>query len=528
METSRAIFSSQDLRQIKQRGMTPDGVSLQIERFKKGMPFARLIRACRTGDGIRILSGDDLERLGRIYERAASAGRATKFVPASGAATRMFQSLERVHNQPERYLDGDTVSGDSENEEERDLLTFVNALRRFAFYDDLESVMHKNGLDILAAIRNKDYRAILAYLLPEEGLNLANLPKGLIKFHAYPEGPRTAFEEHLAEAAGYVRDNRGRTRIHFTVSPQHESSVKDFFKKVLSRYERSGTRFDISFSTQRPSTDTIAVDLQDRPFRTHSGRLLFRPGGHGALLENLSDLEADIVFIKNIDNVVPDKAKGDIIVYERALGGLLIELQDRIFRYLQMLMNKERGRSLMREVEEFAAEELSIACPQCSGKDPTDALAAFYMAKLNRPLRVCGMVRNVGEPGGGPFWVVQENREVSLQIVESSQVDMTSGPQRAIWESATHFNPVDMVCAVRNAFGRPFRLTDYVDPETGFIATKSMQGRKLKALERPGLWNGGMADWSTVFVEVPNTSFNPVKTVLDLLRKEHQPDSAGP
>lgn len=522
---SGSIFSSQDIRQMEERGITLDQAVQQIERFKKGMTFLQLIRPCILGDGIAALSDDDLERLSSIHESAALSGRAMKFVPASGAATRMFKSLMQVYNELVRYSSARMNSVINNEDLYSPLNQFINSLDRFAFYDDLKKVMKRDGLDIQTILRNKDHQEILKYVFSEKGLNLANLPKGLFKFHAYGDHSRTAFEEHLVEAAAYVLDINGIARIHFTVSPEHEEEIKNHFKEVLSRYEDLSTRFEISFSTQKRSTDTIAVDLENRPLRDREGKLIFRPGGHGALLENLNELKGDIVFIKNIDNVVPDRLKEETFIYKKALGGYLIELQDKVFQHLEILLSRACNQASLNDIMRFAAEELFITPPELIAKGSMDTLIDYFISKLNRPLRVCGMVKNEGEPGGGPFWVKRGPYDISLQIVESSQINMESEEQRAIWNSATHFNPVDIICAVRDYSGNPFHLMDYSDPKTGFITIKSKQGRKLKALELPGLWNGAMAEWNTVFVEVPMITFNPVKTVFDLLRKEHQ--SAG-
>jgi hypothetical protein len=339
----------------------------------------------------------------------------------------------------------------------------------------------------------------------------------------YDEHFRTPVEEHLEEAALYVRDSDGRAVIHFTVSPEHMAGIREHVDHALGRYKESGIRHDVSYSLQKPSTDTIAVDMEGAPFREKGGEILFRPGGHGALLENLNDLQGDIIFIKNIDNVVPDRLKKETTAYKKALGGYLIGLQDRVFEYLGQLSGPPPGQGILKQMLRFAEEELYRIPPGGGAGLSAQEMISFLISAMNRPLRVCGVVRNAGEPGGGPFWVEHQDGTQSLQIVESSQVDMESSDQKAIWESSTHFNPVDLVCGVRDYRGRPFDLRDYVDPLTGFISIKSKDGKELKALELPGLWNGSMAFWNTVFVEVPSITFNPVKTVMDLLRKEHQP-----
>jgi len=519
------LLGEEDIKQIEARGMTSEKVTSQIAIFKKGFPFTRLLRPCTLGDGIRVLHKADLDRFGGAFSEAALAGRVMKFVPASGAATRMFKFLLSFNNRYEQ-IDAKTMRAEKERSDPdyEKFLQFIREIKKFAFYDDLKSAMSKDGLDVEKRISEGEYKPILEYVLFSQGLNLAHVPKGLIKFHAYPEHSRTPFEEQLVEATGYAMDNNNVARIHFTVSPEHEVLIRDHLKRVLGFYEKSGVRFESAFSIQKPSTDTIAVDLDNKPFRDGDGRLVFRPGGHGALLENLNALKADLVFIKNIDNVVPDRLKEKTFIYKKALGGYLIALQKQIFGTLERLSNRDMESRLMEETFEFLEHELSMTPPEGMRQGSRRNRIDYLISRLNRPLRVCGMVKNEGEPGGGPFWVEHDDKTTSKQIVESSQVDLGSAEQRRIWESSTHFNPVDLVCGVRDFMGNPFDLMNFVDPETGFISMKSKEGRELKALELPGLWNGSMAHWNTVFVEVPIITFNPVKTVLDLLRKEHQPE----
>ena len=519
------IFDEKDIKQIKARGMTPEKVISQIEVFKKGFSCSKLLRPCTVGDGITALHEKDIERLKEIYSQSVLSVKAVKFVPASGAASRMFKLLLSFNNNydqiDEKYI---VAEAEKDDPDHRSFLQFIKGVKNFAFYDDLKSAMTRGGLDIESFILKGRYKNILEYILTAKGLNLAILPKGLIKFHMYPGHPRTPFEEHLVEASAYTQDRNRTVRVHFTVSPEHENSIRNHINEILPLYEKSGVNYELTFSIQKPSTDTIAVDMDNQPFRDRDGRLLFRPGGHGALLENINELEGDIIFVKNIDNVVPDRLKQETYNYKNALGGYLIELQKEISGYLKRLLRKDVDDQILKEIYEFARKQPSIIPPEgmkrCSGEKKID----FIISRLNRPLRVCGMVRNVSEPGGGPFWVEHANKTTSPQIVESSQVDLKSDEQRAIWESSTHFNPVDLVCGIRDYSGRPFNLANFVDPNTGFISTKSKEGKELKALELPGLWNGAMANWNTVFVEVPIITFNPVKTILDLLRKEHQPE----
>ena len=358
-------------------------------------------------------------------------------------------------------------------------------------------------------------------------MNYANLPKGLVPFHAYGDHTRTAFEEHLVEALEYVRDASSVARLHFTVPASHQRAIQTYLDSVCHRYAQRDAQLDISYSIQKPSTDTIAVDADNIPVRDSNGALVFRPGGHGALLENLADLQGDIIFIKNIDNVLPDRLKPDTYRYKKLLCGSLLHLQQQAFFHIARLKaslpsESDGARIALDTARSFAQDELSLVLPQDFERTAMPYQRDLLIAQLDRPLRVCGVVKNTGEPGGGPFWVRQTDGTTSRQIVESSQVDMTNAEQRARWQAATHFNPVDLVCGVRDYRGRPFPLAHFVDPATGFISEKSKDGRSLRALELPGLWNGAMAHWNTVFVEVPGSTFHPVKTVMDLLRPEHQ------
>ena len=507
-------WSESDLEQISGRGLTLKEIMGQIELFRRGFPFVKLLRPCTVGDGIHVLGKSEILKLGEICSKASLAGRAMKFVPASGAATRMFKALLSVYSQNEVR---------DENPDARACALFIQNLEKFAFREDLKRAVARDGGNLERLLSEKKHKEILEYTLSIKGLSFSDVPKGLIPFHTYPEGPRTAFEEHLVEGAAYTREKNGRIRIHFTVSPEHEQIIKEHLENVRNRYEGGKASYEMAFSTQEPSTDTLAVDLDNRPFRNHDGKLLFRPAGHGALLKNLNELGGDVIFIKNIDNVVPDRLKEETCTYKKALGGYLVKVQDQVFSYLMRIRSGDDGEGFLKEVWEFSMRELSILPHAGFGELSKQDKVHLLASALNRPIRVCGMVKNQGEPGGGPFWVENGDRGPSLQIIESSQVDMKSEHQKKIWNSATHFNPVDLVCGVRDAEGKPFDLPRFTDPNTGFISVKSKDGKELKALELPGLWNGGMAKWITLFVEVPVTTFAPVKTVLDLLRPEHQP-----
>jgi hypothetical protein len=502
-------FSQADIHQIMTRGQTPEAVLSQIEIFKRGIPYTKLHRPCTVDDGITVLQQSDIEALETLYAQAVAAGRVTKFVPASGAATRMFQALLSYCEQ--------------QGAADSNVLQFINNLQRFAFYNDLQAAVHRDGGAVEAYLASGQYAELLAYLLTSKGLNYANLPKILLKFHRYGDHCRTPLEEHLVEAATYAQDRHQVARLHVTVTPAHAEAVRAHIEASRKRYERAGLRYEISLSVQSPATDTVAVDLDNNPFRDEQGRLLFRPGGHGALLANLQALAADIVFIKNIDNVVPDRLKDVTYRYKRALGGYLVRLQQQMFAYLEHLAAGRVDAGLLEEILAFARQALAIVVPPELQHAPQPEQIRFLYERLNRPLRVCGMVRNEGEPGGGPFWVEHPDGSLSRQIVEASQADTALPEQRALLAASTHFNPVDLVCGVRDYRGQPLDLQHFVDPDTGFISRKTYAGRPLKALELPGLWNGAMAHWNTVFVEVPLSTFNPVKTVLDLLRPEHQP-----
>jgi hypothetical protein len=520
----RSIFNEKDLKNIRARGIDPEEILGQIEIFKKGVACVNLIRPCRIGDGIKRLDEIDIERLNAVYSEAQSAGRAMKFVPASGAATRMFKELMSVNAQPEN-IDASALPEQAKNNDDyKYLLSFIENITRFPFYDDLKSLMSRDGIYIEKAVSEGHYKDILEYTLYDRGLNLAGLPKALISFHKYNGYSRTPIEEHLVESAAYTIDGLGKARVHFTVSMEHEQAIKTRVNNVKGRYERSGIFFEIGYSYQKPSTETIAVNRDNTLFREEDGSLIFRPGGHGALLENLSDLKGDIIFIKNIDNIAPDRIKDTSTIYKKALAGYLVELQDRIFSYLKRLENAQGDEDLLKEILTFISDDLSISLPDGMENQPVNLKTGYLFDRLNRPIRVCGMVRNQAEPGGGPFWVKHADGGVSLQIVEKSQINTADEEQRRILESSTHFNPADLVCGVRDYNGRPFDLKRYVDPDTGFISVKSKDGMELKALELPGLWNGAMAFWNTVFVEVPLITFNPVKTIFDLLRDEHQPE----
>ncbi|MCX6251758.1 MAG: DUF4301 family protein [Bacteroidetes bacterium] len=515
------MLTPQDLLQVKEKGIDPVTIEKQLETFRKGYTPVRLSRAAITGDGILSFPEAERKNLVGYFNQHCNNQRIVKFVPASGAATRMFKHLFEFR---QKY--GTSSFGYEEYLKDQgfnSVYSIINNLEKFAFYEDLQKVIRAEGKDLPELIRNRDFNSIIDHLLTDRGLDYGNLPKALIRFHNYNEGARIAAEEHLVEAARYAKNGTGDANLHFTLSPEHMPKFKEKINEVLHGYEtKFNVKFRISYSIQKPSTDTIAVDMDNEPFRLPSGTLLFRPAGHGALIENLNDIEADIIFVKNIDNIVPDPLKGTTVEYKKLLGGYLLMIRDRVFDFLR---KSEAGSLPEKEIDTmviFSIEKLLIEFPKDILSLPAEDKLKILRQKLNRPIRVCGMVKNEGEPGGGPFWVTQDDGSESLQIVESSQMDLTDESQKKIAETATHFNPVDLVCSTKDFRGNTFNLHDYVDESTGFISIKSSGDKNLKALELPGLWNGAMADWITVFVDVPIITFNPVKIINDLLRKEHQ------
>ena len=505
------IMTEQDLKQIAARGISEQQVEHQLEQFKTGFPFLKLEAAAAIGNGIMAPDTTQREEYIKAWEDYKASGRKiVKFVPASGAASRMFKNMFAFVDAP--Y---DVPTTDFEKE-------YFDNIKKFAFREALCDQCKKNeGKNIKTLLAEGNYKAIARNMLSKDGLNYGNLPKGLLLFHNYEDGPRTPMEEHLVEAALYASSN-GEANVHFTVSHDHIELFKQKVAESVEKYaERYGVKYNISFSEQKPSTDTIAANPDNTPFRDEDGSLLFRPGGHGALIQNLNDIDADVVFIKNIDNVVPDRLKDDTVEYKQVIAGILVELQQRAFNYLRLLDTGMYSHAQLEEIIRFLKRDL--CCIRTDVKELEDAELVIYLRKkLNRPMRVCGVVKNVGEPGGGPFLTYNQDGTISLQILESSQIDKSNKEYMKMFTEGTHFNPVDLVCAIKDYKGNAFNLPDFVDPSTGFISSKSKNGRELKALELPGLWNGAMSDWNTVFVEVPLSTFNPVKTVNDLLRPQHQ------
>lgn len=511
------MFSQEEIAEIKSRGSKPDEVYEQVKNFERGFPYLELSKAATIGSGILKLKDEQIKSFTQLYQESLSRYKVVKFVPASGAASRMFKDLFAF------LQDG------SENEsiligqpKYKSIKTFFENLEKFAFYSDLQKVMESKGIDLKKSINENQYQLILKHILTDAGLEYGDLPKGLLKFHKYENENRTPVQEHMVEGAAYTKDHSGNVNLHFTVSPEHRAKFETHINESIGDLEHKfDVKYNISFSEQKSSTDTIAVDEDNKPFRNDDGSLLFRPAGHGALIENLNEIDADVVFIKNIDNVVPDHIKDTTFKYKMALGGLLIHFQSQIFEYIKRLTSSEDG-ELLDEVDHFLQEKLFVHTGDAVTFSTNKEKREYLLKKLNRPIRICGMVKNVGEPGGGPFWAKNPDGTISLQIVESSQADLKNESQKNIFTNATHFNPVDIACSLKDSKGTKFDLLKFRDPATGFITEKSKDGRELKAQELPGLWNGAMSDWNTIFLEVPIITFNPVKTVNDLLRPEHQ------
>lgn len=495
------MLTQDDKAFLAKKGISEEKLQSQLECFKTGFPWLKLAGAASPEKGIMVPSDDEKNAYLKAWDDyLAGTGKVLKFVPASGAASRMFKNLFE-------YLD---------NNEKTDFIQkFEDNLDHFAFIGDLKEAIAKNGGD-------SSVRTAIATLLGEDGLSYGKLPKGLLKFHKYDDGARTPVEEHLVEGALYAGGKTGNVHVHFTVSPEHRSLFEALVAKMAPKYEEKfGVKYDVSFSEQKSSTDTVAANPDNTPFRGKDGKILFRPGGHGALIENLNELDADIIFIKNIDNVVPDRLKPETTEYKKLIAGVLVSKQAQAFRYLQLLDSGIYTHEQLEEIIHFLQNDLSCRNPELKNLEDAE-LAIYLRKKLNRPMRVCGMVKNVGEPGGGPFLAYNSDGTISLQILESSQIDTANEEYVKMFKNGTHFNPVDLVCAVKDYKGNKFDLRKYVDPQTGFISNKSKDGKELKALELPGLWNGSMSDWNTIFVEVPLGTFNPVKTVNDLLRPQHQ------
>ena len=504
------MISKADQALLDKKGISAEKVAEQLRTFKTGFPFLKLEQAATVEKGVMAPTEQERNEYLNAWDNYCASGNAIlKFVPASGAASRMFKDLFA-------FLSADYDVPTTTFEK-----MFFDNIEKFAFYGDLNEMCISNKKFSIKELMEKgQYKDVVFNLLDFTGMNYGSLPKGLLKFHTYDDSARTSAEEHFVEGALYAGTN-GVVKLHFTVSPNHKPLFEALVAERKAYYEGLfNVKYEISFSEQKQSTDTIAVNADNTPFR-ENGTLVFRPGGHGALIENLNDIDADVIFIKNIDNVVPDRLKPDTVTYKKLLAGILVKTQEKVFEYLRLIDSGKYTHEQVEEMIHFLQQNLQ--CRNSDIKHMEDCELVLYLRKkFNRPMRVCGMVKNVGEPGGGPFLAYNSDGTVSLQILESSQIDMANVDAKAMFENGTHFNPVDLVCAVRNYKGEKFDLPKYVDKNTGFISHKSKNGRELKAMELPGLWNGAMSDWNTIFVEVPLITFNPVKTVNDLLRDVHQ------
>ncbi|NND87741.1 MAG: DUF4301 family protein [Flavobacteriaceae bacterium] len=507
------MLTESDLKQIQDHGLTVDDVVKQLQTYNKGISKTPIITPASIDNGICKLDREQQQYFVDYYDQHKVKKDIVKFVPASGAATRMFKFL---HSFLKDYDPAsETLKAYLKRTEDHQLKQFLDSLKELPFVNEVRKKIRSLYPDYKHQKKGLRSYLFVKTMLEADGLNYSSLPKGLIPFHRYTKYWVTAFEEQLYEAAFYASAN-DKVFLHFTFSEEHLSHFKQTYDSIRNRVSKKTKKeFHISYSFQKKSTDTLAVTTENQPFRDESGQLVLRPSGHGALIENLNDVDADIVFIKNIDNVVVESYVDKIAFQKKVLAGKLLKLQHQIFAYAQLLENEDPSLEKLKEINAFIWKELNV-------KDlPNSKIELQYI--LNRPLRVCGVVRNTGATGGGPFWVKNETGNVSLQIVESAQIDLNDPHQRQLLNDATHFNPVDIVCGVRDYQGKTFDLSNYIDHRSGFIAEKSWSGRSLKALELPGLWNGAMAKWNTAFIEVPLITFNPVKTVNDLLNKEHLP-----
>jgi len=515
------MFSDSQMLEISTYGLNIESVEKQIERFKTGFPTIHITQTATKDNGILHFDEKEALKFAKLFDKKKKRKKIVKFVPASGAATRMFKML---YSMLETY-DGSEASYKKlfSDTSLHSPYGFIENIKKFAFYPQLSQLLEKDGYSIETLLQTKDYKPILTYILTEKGLNYGNLPKGLLLIHSYGNEQRTALEEHLVEGALYAKNHNKDVHIHFTVSPEFMQGFKSKVAETKSGYqELYEVKYYTDYSVQKTSTDTIAVNIDNTPFINSDGSLLFRPAGHGALIENLNDLDFDIIFIKNIDNVVPDSQKNSTVLYKKVLGGILLHYQATIFKFYDKIFHsKHLSDKRFRNVTKFLTEELQFKFPEGFESWPRNDCKDYILGILNRPIRVCGMVKNEGEPGGGPFFVLEKDGSQTLQIIEKAQIDTKNKEQLEILTASTHFNPVDLVCGVKDAQGKKFNLTEFVDNDSGIITTKSKDGKELKALELPGLWNGAMANWNTIFVEVPINTFNPVKEVTDLLRTEH-------
>ena len=508
--------------EIVEHGIIEQQILEQLEVFERGEIFTDIIKPCIKGDGIFVLDDSQSDEFLENYRSAAISGRLTKFVPASGAATRMLNFLQSYLNSSKTISIARLKKEMHTDTNAKSVYEFITNLKYFAFYEDLKSLPSLEKFDLDNISDEDDISIILRKVLDSSGLNYSFYPKGAILFHKYIGENRTAFEEHIFEAVELLSDQSGVVRIHFTISEEHAELFNEIINKAIKHFHKKSLQVNVTYSFQKKTTDTISVTLDNQLFKDSSNKLVFRPGGHGALIENLNDLDADIILIKNIDNILPSTKNVESVKSKKILTGFLIKLQTQVFNYLKVLDSRNVKESNINEIKKFAADYLSVQFIDSFEGKTTDEKVDYLFDRLNRPLRVCGMVKNEGHPGGGPFWVSIKNGEVSLQIVEESQINKKNKDKADMLKASTHFNPVDMICAVRDFKGNKFNLKNFVDESSGLITTKTFEGRQLKALELPGLWNGAMAYWNTVFVEIPSQTFNPVKEINDLLKPQHR------
>ena len=507
------MWNEKDKELMKAKGITEAAIEAQLKRFETGFPWLKIAAVATVGNGIIRLDAKRETQCIKAWKEFQGGGATIeKFQPASGAASRMFKNLFAFVNEGKAAPDTDF---------ERQ---FFDGITQFAFFPQLNktcvSLYHNNVGELMEAGRYVD---ILKALLMPEGMNYGALPKALLRFHRAAAGTvHTPLEEHLEEGAQYAADRNRRVCIHFTVSPEHREGFEKLIKSKAPLMEKVwGVEYDITLSEQKASTDTIAVTMDNAPYRDSEGNLLFRPAGHGALLENLNERDADVVFIKNVDNVVPLRLRSVTTRYKKVLGGFLVQVQRQLKKYLEALEKPDLKSTDLKAMLRYARQTLFIVDKATDDMDDAP-LAAWLRDKFNRPIRVCGVVPNEGEPGGGPYLAYNPDGSYSPQILESAQINPDDAAAVEMMRSGTHFNPVDLVCYTKDYKGIKFDLRKFVDADTGFISIKSKDGVDIKALELPGLWNGSMSDWNTVFVEVPIDTFNPVKTVNDLLRRAHQ------
>jgi hypothetical protein len=513
------MFTPFQLKQLSDRGISLKQALMQLEIFKKGIAPVRLVKPAIPDDGIEVFEQKKIDYYVNLFQKEKQGISIVKFVPASGAASRMFKQLFEALAE----FSNNTYDTSSVFRKIPEMTLFFKDLKNYPFYDDLALACKSNGSDPAQMIETEKFTEILILLLSDRGLSYGLLPKGLLKFHKYSNEVRTAFEEHFEEAARFVPDKNKKAKLHFTVSPEHKALFIELSNVLIKKYlKKYNLIFQVEFSIQKPSTDTLAVDMQNNPFTQDKEMLLFRPGGHGALLDNMQDINEKMVFVGNIDNVAPDRTKALRVRYKELLAGILVERVQTIHGFL-LRIETSYSQTLKTEIIGFVKRYISDTSADDLNKLNDSEFVNLAKIILNRPVRVCGMVKNVGEPGGGPFWISDNSGNISKQVVESSQVNLMDPEQDRIFKNATHFNPVDMVCYTFNHKGEKFNLEEFRDPDMAFIAIKSQGGSTLKALELPGLWNGSMAAWITFFVDVPVETFSPVKTIFDLRREEHIP-----